>query len=101
MATPAPLNTAANRAEVVRAAHAAGCPDMTLSIAGGLLLYSAMPDGEAKTAVEAMAHRIDATYQCGCYIALGMAQLATTSTSEPTAPAPKAKAVPKPKSRRR
>ena len=109
MATPAPMNTAANREEVVRAAHAAGCTGMTLSIAGGLLLYSAMPDGEAKTAVEALAHRLDATYQCGCHIALGMAHLATTSVpelarsiaSEPTAPAPKAKAVPKPKSRRR
>ena len=68
-----------------------------------------MPDGKAKTAVEALAHRLDATYQCGCHIALGMAHLATTSApeltrsiaSEPTAPAPKAKAVPKPKSRRR
>ena len=103
------MNTAANREEVVRAAHAAGCPGMTLSIAGGLLLYSAMPDGDAKTAVEALARRLDATYQCGCHMALGMAQLATTSapaltrsiTSEPTAPAPKAKAMPKPKSRRR
>jgi hypothetical protein len=60
-------------------------------------------------AVEALARRLDATYQCGCHMALGMAQLATTSapaltrsmTSEPTAPAPKAKAMPKPKSRRR
>ena len=97
MATPAPLNTAANRAEVVRAAHAAGCPDMTLSIAGGLLLYSAMPDGEAKTRVTELARRIDGTYQCGCHLALGMAHLASTSapvltrsvrsiTSEPTAP---------------
>ena len=97
MATPAPVNSAANRDEVVRAAHAAGCPGMTLSIAGGLLLYAAMPDGDAKTAVEDLARRIDGTYHCGCHLALGMAHLASTSapvltrsvrsiTSEPTAP---------------
>ena len=95
MATPAPANSAANRDAVVRAAHAAGCPSMTLSIAGGLLLYAAMPVGETKTAVEDLARRLDATYQCGCHLALGMAHLASTSapvltrsvrsiTSEPT-----------------
>lgn len=93
MATPLSLNTAANREEVVREAHAQGCPDMTLSIAGGLLQYSAMPVGEAKTAVETLAHRLDATYGCGPQMALGMAHLVTTSnpalarslTAEPAA----------------
>ena len=82
---PPVLNTAENRAELVRAAHAAGCMQMTTTLAGGLLMYSAMPPGEEKDRVKDLAHRLDATYpELGGHpgVCLGAAFLVTVSLPE-------------------
>ena len=85
-------NTEETRAELVAYAHANGCPDMTTSIAGGLLKHKAMPPGTAKDAVEALARRLMATYpDMQLLIAMGSAyltivQLGAERFREPDAP---------------
>ena len=77
------LNTAENRGALMRYAHASGCPAMTPAIAGGFLLYDAMPEGVRKAQVFRLAHRLAATYPwmeaSGGVLCLGAAYLTTVS----------------------
>ena len=83
-------NTEESRAELVAEARARGSP-MTNSIAGGLLMYSAMPPGTAKDDVEALAHRLRATYPVmDVPTALGGAYLTITQMGPAAFRAPEA-----------
>jgi hypothetical protein len=86
-----PMNTEANRAEVMAESRARGGIPMTNSIAGALLMYGTMPPGTAKDDVEALAHRLRATYP-GMDIptALGGAYLTITQMGPATFRAPEA-----------
>lgn len=76
MSCQTPLNTAENRAALMQFHNARSDDVMTEALAGGLLLFGAMPEGPAKQDIHSVAHVLANTWpRMTPHVALGGAYL--------------------------